>query len=126
MKPRSYALIAAGVFGAEAAYVALHAITGTEYAGFTHAHNVVIDALMTALWLTAAVALSMRRAPPAFAVIAFGVMVSFANGFLYAVAGGHALGLLFLAGAAITGYCVKRSMPPLTEHVSSGRHSYVG
>lgn len=52
MKPRSYALIAADVFSAEAAYVALHAITGAEYAGLTHTRDVVIDALMTALWLT--------------------------------------------------------------------------
>ncbi len=126
MKPRSYALIAALFFVAQAAYVALYSLLGFEYAGFTHAHNVVVNALMTALWLTAAVSMFARRSPLGFAFIAFGLKVSVVNGFLYAVAGGGPLGLLFLGAAAITAFCVKRSLPPLTEHVSARGHAFVG
>jgi hypothetical protein len=112
LKPQHAADIAALVFLAEAAFAVIHRLSGGEYWGFTHLHNVVIDLGLAAIWLSAAAAVTIRHSFPVFFVAIVGGAVSLIHGLMFSVASrGTGFGVPFIVAAVLLGFLLTHSVP---------------
>jgi hypothetical protein len=112
MRPQRAAEVAALVFLAQAAFAVIHRLSGGEYRGFTHEHNVVIDLGLAAIWLSSVVAVTIRRSFPLFFVAMVGAAVSLIHGLMFSVAShGKGFGVPFLVASVLLGYLLKHSVP---------------
>jgi hypothetical protein len=113
--------VAAVLFAAEAVFAIVHLALGAHYPHFTHVHNVVIDALLAALWSTAAVASLTPLTWPAPFLMLCGAAVSAVHGFMYTLGtndhGPTGVGLPFFAAAAVQFFCTFQAAPPLSPVV---------
>jgi hypothetical protein len=120
MKPQHAADVAALVFLAEAAFALIHRLSGFEYWGFTHLHNVVIDLGLAAIWLASAAAVTIRRSFPLFFVAMVGAAVSLIHGLMFSIAArGTGFGVPFLAAAVLLGYLLKHSVPAWDTEIAA-------
>jgi hypothetical protein len=112
MKPTHYGQIAAVIFAAEAAFAVTHRIVGGEYGRFTHTFNVSVDLVLAAIWLTAAVAVTVRRTFAAFLAVLIGGLATHIHGILFSVASpGTGAGVPFLLASCILPLLAVRSAP---------------
>jgi hypothetical protein len=109
VKPTTAARVAAVLFLAQALFPVLHQALGGHYWGFTHGHDLVIDAGLATLWGGAAVASLIHRWWPGFLLVLAGSLASLIHGMMYSlVTGIHGpvgVGIPFLVAAGIEIYC---------------------
>jgi hypothetical protein len=118
VSPKSYGLIAAVLFAAQAIFALVHLAMGGVYPSFTHVYSVVTDFVLAISWATAAVASLAPQNWPAPFLMMCGAAVSVMWGFVYTVAtNDHEpsfVGVPFWAAAAVAFFCIYRAVPPLT------------
>ena len=101
----TYALFCAVVFAAMAIYSGIRLLRGTQYAGYVH--SAWIDALLTAAWTSAAVAVLVRRERSVYLIL-LGLFTTFTHAFLSALALGWGALPYFVAFAVLT-LCLRKS-----------------
>ena len=120
MKPSHYKIAAAVILGAGTAFALAHGIAGMRYAGFTpqeyaglfKAPSMALDFFLAGLWAVGAFALIVRRSAAAFIVAGLGALAMLAHGFLFSLTTTTPIGLVFILGAALLAFLLKRAWTP--------------
>jgi hypothetical protein len=119
MSPIGYARTAGVLFAAEAVFPIVHRLTGSEYLGFTHLHNVVIDTGLAVVWITAAVVAFVRRPSNGPAFLLAGASVSLMHEIMFSVAtcdsGPIGAGIPFLVVGGVQLYLIAHTFPAFAE-----------
>jgi hypothetical protein len=125
MSPAGYARTAAGLFAAEAVFPIVHRLTGSEYNGFTHVHNVTIDFGLTVIWLSAAVIGFLLKPRNGLAILLAGASVSLIHGVLFSIAssdkGPVGAGVPFLVVGGLQLFLIAHAFPAFTEEARAAR-----
>jgi hypothetical protein len=125
MKPQHYAEVGALIFAAEATFAVVHRLTGGEYAGFVHLHNVIVDVGLATIWLIAATAMMVRRTFPLLFAVVLGAFASLVHGVQFSIASpGMWFGFPFMLAAGVLMAMLRKSMPawktqPMTERLGT-------
>ncbi len=126
MKPTHYGQIAAVIFAAEGAFAVTHLIVGGKYDHFPHLLNVIVDVGLAAIWLAAAVAVTIRHTLAAFLAVVVGGVATHLHGILFStVSPGTGVGVPFLLASCILPVLAVRSAPAWTAAAreAEGRHA---
>jgi hypothetical protein len=119
MSPIGYARTAGVLFAAEAIFPIAHRLTGSAYNGFSHVHDVVVDAGLTVVWVTAALVSFLGKPSNGPAFLLAGASVSVVHGVMFSIAtsdrGPVGAGIPFLAAAAVQFYLTAHAFPAFAQ-----------
>ncbi len=114
-RPSTYALYAAALFALQALFPIVHRLAGGQYHGYTHAFSAVVDVVLAALWIAAAVAGVVRRSGLALAVMCVAAAATHVHGFLLSVStsshGPYGVGIPFLVASGLEAFFLAQATP---------------
>jgi hypothetical protein len=127
MSPSACARIASGLFAAEAIFAMVHRAVGGQYHGFTFTFSAVVDWLLLAVWLTAAVAGVVQQSGRAFVAMWIGALGSLMHGLNISVStSGYrpfGVGIPFVLAAMAQAYLIVRAIPAFREVTAEPREA---
>jgi hypothetical protein len=130
MNPTRSARVVAVLFLAQAVFVVLHRLTGTDYRVFTHDYNVAGDWSLCFIWTLAAVAALVQGSGVAFFLVCIGAVTSLTHGLMLLVATSptvpRGLGLPFMVAAVFEVLLTIHAVPAFRHpvpHALRARHA---